>query len=132
MAARRSGTVGWGAAVLLIALLAGGPARAQPSPLAGKHYSIDVFQGPVLGPSDVIGIAGAYAGYAEGIAGMVANAAAPAVRETYNVSYFNWDFSPSLSIPFNVFGPRDDFDNSGSAGHDFTDFTTTSPCRVKL
>src|SRR5262249_5869873 len=91
-------------------------------PLVGKHYTIDVFQGPILAPSDVIGIAGAYAGVAEGIAGMVVNAAAPAVREAYNVSWFNWDFSPSNSIPFNIFGTRDDFDNTGSAGHAYTDF----------
>jgi hypothetical protein len=105
----------------MAALLAGAPAGAA-SPLAGKHYSIDVFQGPILAPSDVIGIAGAYAGVAEGIAGMGVNAAAPAVREAYNVGEFNWDFSPSVSFPFNVFGTRDDFDNTGSAGHDYTDF----------
>jgi hypothetical protein len=122
MTGRQSGTAGCGAAgALVAALLTAGPAFPQ-NPLAGRHYSIDVFQGPVLGPSDVIGIGGAYAGYAEGIAGMVANAAAPAVRDPYNVSYFNWDVSPSVSIPLNLFGPRDDFDNTGSAGHDFTDF----------
>src|SRR5262249_48013597 len=115
--------MGWwaGGAGAAAVLLAAAPAAAQ-SPLAGKHYSLDVFQGPIPAPSDVIGTAGAYAGYAEGIAGLVANAAAPAVRETYNVSYFSWDLSPSISIPFNVFGLRDDFDNTGSAGHDYTDF----------
>lgn len=76
----------------------------------------------MLAPSDVIGIAGAYAGVAEGIAGMVTNAAAPAVREAYNVSWFTWDVSPSISIPFNLFGQRDDFDNSGAADHGYTDF----------
>jgi hypothetical protein len=97
------------------------PAAAG-DPLAGKHYTIDVFQGPILAPSDVIGIAGAYAGVAEGIAGMAVNAAAPAVRDAYNVTTFSWDFSPSISFPFNIFGTRDDFDDSGTAGHAFTDF----------
>jgi hypothetical protein len=112
----------WGpaaAASLLVALLAP-PAAAQAR--RDNHYGVDVFQGPVLAPSDVIGIAGAYAGYAEGIAGMVANAAAPGVREPTCFSYFNWDLSASISIPFNLFGPRDDFDNSGAAGRDYTDF----------
>src|SRR5262245_10764043 len=105
---RRAGFLGgWVVAVALVAP----PAAAQA--LKANRYSVDVFQGPVLAPSDVIGIAGAYAGYAEGIAGMVANAAAPAVREAYNVTWLNWDVSPSISIPFNLFGQRDDFDNSG-------------------
>lgn len=105
--------------VVSAALLAP-PAAAQA--LKDNRYSVDVFQGPVLAPSDVIGIAGAYAGYAEGIAGMVANAAAPAVREAYNVSWLSWDVSPSISIPFNLFGQRDDFDNSGAKDHGYTDF----------
>ncbi len=110
------------AALVALAALLLGQAEARANPLDGKRYAIDVFQGPILAPSDVIGIGGAYAGYAEGIAGMVVNAAAPAVREAYNVSWFNWDFSPSISIPFNLFGTRDDFDNTGSAGHAYTDF----------
>ena len=107
------------AAALLAALLAS-PAHAQAH--KDNRYGIDVFQGPVLAPSDVIGIAGAYAGYAEGITGMVANAAAPAVREPLSVGYFNWDLSASISIPFNLFGPRNDFDNAGAAGRDYGDF----------
>jgi hypothetical protein len=102
--------------------LALAPRAAAAQPLKNNHYAIDVFQGPVLAPSDVIGIAGAYAGVAEGIAGMAANAAAPAVRESYNVSNFNWDLSPSVSFPINLFGTRDDFDNSGASDHAFTDF----------
>jgi hypothetical protein len=112
--------LGISAGAALFALLAAPPAAAQA--FRDNRYSIDVFQGPVLAPSDVIGIAGAYAGYAEGIAGMVANAAAPAVREAHNVTWVSWDVSPSISIPFNVFGQRDDFDNSGSADHGYTDF----------
>jgi hypothetical protein len=121
---RRGGSSGRGgrgaAAALVAALLAASPASAEE--LRSNHYAIDVFQGPVLAPSDVIGIAGAYAGYAEGIAGMVANAAAPAVREPFDPSWLSWDVSPSVSIPFNVFGTRDDFDDSGSAGQSYTDF----------
>jgi hypothetical protein len=116
----RRGGRGAAAAAVLASMLAAAPARAQTLP--SNRYAIDVFQGPVLAPSDVIGIAGAYAGYAEGIAGMVANAAAPAVREAFDPSYVSWDVSPSLSIPFNVFGTRDDFDDSGSAGQSYTDF----------
>ena len=111
---------GWALGATAAAVFYATPAGAQA--LKDNRYAIDVFQGPILAPSDVIGIAGAYAGYAEGIAGMVANAAAPAVREPYNVTWLSWDVSPSISIPFNVFGLRDDFDNSGAADHDYTDF----------
>jgi hypothetical protein len=114
---RRCGFLG---GCIVAAALVAPPAAAQA--LEDNRYSVDIFQGPVLAPSDVIGIAGAYAGYAEGIAGMVANAAAPAVRESYNVSWLSWDVSPSISIPFNLFGQRDDFDNSGATDHGYTDF----------
>lgn len=105
----------------LAALLATVAAGARADAPRSNRYSIDVFQGPLLAPSDVIGIAGAYAGYAEGIAGIVANAASPAVREPHNVTWFSWDVSPSISIPLNLFGSRDDFDNSGAADHAYTD-----------
>jgi hypothetical protein len=111
--------VGAGCLCLVAALLAAPPARAQA--LKDNRYAIDLFQGPVLAPSDVIGIAGAYAGYAEGIAGMVANAAAPAVREPFSVGYLNWDISGSVSLPIKLFA-NDDFDNSGSIDHDFSNF----------
>ena len=74
-----------GAALAVALQLAPAAARAQA--LKDNRYAIDLFQGPVLAPSDVIGIGGAYAGVAEGIAGMVSNAAAPAVRESYDVGW---------------------------------------------
>ncbi|APR77156.1 Hypothetical protein A7982_02503 [Minicystis rosea] len=120
MGRQRISALGMGAAGALAAALFARPVSAQA--LNSNRYSVDVFQGPVLAPSDVIGIAGAYAGYAEGIAGMVANAAAPAVREAESVSWVSWDVSPSISIPFNIFGKRDDFDNSGATDHGYTDF----------
>lgn len=96
------------------------PAAAAQS-VPNNHYAIDVYQGPILAPSDVMGIAGAYAGIAEGIAGMVANAAAPALREPLSVTHMDWDLSGSFSIPIKIFG-NDDFDNSGSQNRDFSNF----------
>src|SRR5262245_60547225 len=87
-----------------------GEARAQPLP--NSRYSLDLFQGPLLAPIRVNGIAGAYAGYAEGIAGMVANSAAPALREPFSVSYLELDIDFSISIPLSL-TENDDFDNSG-------------------
>src|SRR5690349_4245987 len=103
----------------LMVALAPAAAAAQPRPLKDNRFSLDLFQGPILAPISVTGIAGAYAAYAEGISGMVVNAAAPAVREPYSVSYFEIDGSGSISIPLNFFG-NDDFDNSGSPGYDYS------------
>ena len=95
------------------------PAAAQPLP--DNRYALDLFQGPVLAPLRVIGLAGAYAGYAEGIAGMVANAAAPALREPFSVSWFEADPAMSVSIPLEIF-ENNDFDNSGDIDDDYSNF----------
>src|SRR4051794_20445982 len=56
--------------------LVGAEARADDrARLSPGRFSIDLFQGPLLAPISVTGIAGAYAAYAEGISGFVANAA---------------------------------------------------------
>lgn len=96
-----------------------GEARAQPLP--SSRYSLDLFQGPLLAPIRVSGIAGAYAGYAEGIAGMVANAAAPALREPFSASYLELDIDLSISIPLSL-TENDDFDNSGVSDSDYSSF----------
>ena len=62
---------------------------------------------------------GAYAGYAEGLSGFVANAASPAVREPFSVSTFEIDGSGSISIPISLF-ENSDFDNSGSLDFDYS------------
>lgn len=89
--------------------------------LPSNHYTLDLFQGVLLAPIRVTGIAGAYAGYAEGIEGMVANAAAPANREPWSVNWGELDLSGSVSLPLTLF-EHDDFDNSGQRDFDYTDF----------
>ena len=112
-------------AILPLALagsLAGGEAQAADPPrLRQGQFSIDLFQGPLLAPISVTGIAGAYAAYAEGISGFVANAASPGVREPFSVSNFEIDGSGSISIPISLF-ENNDFDNSGSLDFDYSNF----------
>lgn len=105
--------------------LAPSDARAE-APSAGysigrEPFSLDLFQGALLAPIRVTGIAGAYAGYAEGIEGMVANAAAPANREPFSVNWAEFDISGSVSFPI-TFSDRNDFDNSGALSADYSDF----------
>ena len=64
---------------------------------------------------------GAYAGYAEGIAGFVSNAASPAVRHSHSVSWVDLDIDASFSFPIPAF-KNNDFDNSGDLDADYTSF----------
>jgi hypothetical protein len=120
-----------GLAAALVAILASsnaahaaGPAACDDParcPIPNNRYALDLFQGPILAPLRVTGIAGAYAGYAEGIEGMVANAAAPAVREPFSASWLEADVSASVSIPITLF-KNNDFDNSGQIDFDYSNF----------
>jgi hypothetical protein len=100
-------------------LCAAGPVAADPLP--SNDYQIDLFQGPLLLPIRVESLGGSYAGYAEEISGLVANAAAPAVRETHGLRHIELDLSGSFSIPLDLFD-NNDFDNSGDLDAEYSDF----------
>ena len=105
----------------LVAAALVGPSVARADSLPNHDFTIDLFQGPILAPLRVLGIAGAYAGYAEGIAGFVSNAASPAVRSPYSVRNVDAEVSASLSIPISLF-QSNDFDNSGDRDKDYSNF----------
>ncbi len=97
-------------------------ARAQQmAPLSTNDFAIELFRGPVLAPLRVTGLAGAYAGVGEGISGLPANAASPAVRPVYSIDDFDYDLAASLSVPLPLAEPND-FDNSGSRDSDDSQF----------
>ncbi|AKT40414.1 hypothetical protein [Chondromyces crocatus] len=104
-----------------LALAAAWPARASADSLPTNDYALDLFQGPILAPLRVTGISGAYAGYAEGIPGMVVNAAAPALREPFSIGWVDYDIGGSISIPLEMF-ENNDFDNSGTRDADYSNF----------
>lgn len=101
------------------AVVAGRVAHADPLPT--NDYQIDLFQGPLLLPIRATSLGGAYAGFGEDIPGMVANAAAPAVREQAAFRHVEVDFSGSFSIPLPIF-ENNDFDDSGDIDDDYSDF----------
>src|SRR5262249_19176832 len=72
---------GWGVA-FVVASVATTEARAQclqDQPVTST-CRLHLFDGPVLAPSRILALGGAYQGIAEGLEGFSSNAAAPAVR----------------------------------------------------
>jgi hypothetical protein len=84
-----------------------------PAPLTDNRYAIEIFQGPLLAPIHVTGVGGAYVASAEDTEGAAVNAAAPAVRDAYSLSWFDYDLSVGVSIP-GAFA-KTDFDNHGDS-----------------
>lgn len=107
------------AACLVASLLAARAGRADP--LETSDYQLDLFQGPLLSPIRVTALGGAYAGYGDGTAGLVANAASPASREISTIRHVELDLRGSVSIPLDIF-ENNDFDNSGDLDDDYSDF----------
>lgn len=99
-------------------LLAPSIAHAEPpavgapgDPIATSGYRVDLFQGPVLMSSRATGMGGAFAAIGEGVQGYAVNAAAPAVREAYSRSWFDYDLDVGISFPGAY--AKTDFDNDG-------------------
>lgn len=98
----------------------GGEARADEPPIRSNAYTVDIFQGPLLAPLRMTGLGGAFAAYAEGVDAIAANAAAPAVREPYSVTWVDYDLSFSFYLPSAFNGT--DFDNDGKVGFRYDNF----------
>jgi hypothetical protein len=94
---------------------ADGPLGADGDPIETSQYTIDVHQGPVLAGSRVLGLAGAYAAIAEGVAGYSYNPASVAVRVPWSVDWFDWDVDGGFTLPASV--TDFDFDNNGDQSY---------------
>ncbi|MDB4936841.1 MAG: hypothetical protein JWP87_3813 [Labilithrix sp.] len=89
---------------------------AQTAPRITKNdYSLELFQGPLIAPNRVTGLAGAMTAGAQAVEGVYNNAAAPAVREPFSLSWVDFDPSIGFSLP-GAYG-RSDFDNRGENGN---------------
>jgi hypothetical protein len=80
-------------------------------PITSNDYALEIFQGPLLAPIHVVGVGGAYIALAEDTEGSAVNAAAPAVRDPYSTTWFDYDLSLGLSFPGAFV--KTDFDNHG-------------------
>lgn len=111
-------------AAVLAACTTALPAAAQTEPSGAptrNDFTVDLYQGPILAPTRVVALGGAYAGVAEGIAGFVANAASPAVRAAHSASWLELDLDASFSVPVPLFD-NNDFDDSGDIDADYSAF----------
>lgn len=110
----------------LVALVASGSARAdgrlgpKGSPIRTSDYTVDLFQGPVLATTRIVGLAGAFLPIAEGSAGMVYNPASASVRPSWSTTRDDWDLDAGITFPASVGGT--DYDNNGSVGFRYRDF----------
>jgi len=95
------------------------PARADlgrnGDPIQTSDYTLDLYEGPTLAGARVIGLGGAYAPIAEGVAGYAYNPAAVAIRLPWSVSWFDWEVDAGLTLPSSITGT--DFDNNGDQGY---------------
>lgn len=100
---------------MLLTLALAESAHAQlPSdgqPIKTNHYGIDLYQGPVLASTRVIGLAGAFVAIGEGVEGNTQNPAAPAVRVPWSNAHFDYDLGVGVTFPATL--KNSDFFNSG-------------------
>ncbi len=87
---------------------------ANGSRIQTNDYSIDLYQGPVLASTRVIGLGGAYVAVAEFVEGNTQNPAAPGVRAAHSLDYYDWDAGIGFTFPSTVSGS--DFFNTGKQG----------------
>jgi len=84
--------------------------------ITDNHYAVEFYQGPLIAPINVEGLAGATTSVAEGVNGAAVNAAAPAVREPFSVNWLDVDVDAGISFP-GAF-TRMDYDNRGPGSMD--------------
>jgi hypothetical protein len=101
----------WLGAILALSLALRGAALAQDAPLDRNDFVIDVYTGPALGSSRMIGMGGAFAAAAAGIEGAPMNPATLAARQHWELDWFEWELAFGVLFPGAFDG--DDLDNNG-------------------
>jgi hypothetical protein len=102
----------WLVAALLSAARLGHAALPEEGePITTNDYSIDLYQGPVLSGTRVIGLAGAFVAIADGVEGSAINPAATAARTPWSYGHFDYDVGVGVTFPSAI--SNTDFWNSG-------------------
>ncbi|HET8542143.1 MAG TPA: hypothetical protein VFL83_19860 [Anaeromyxobacter sp.] len=100
------------AAATLTVLVALFPAPAAAQPFDGTQ-GVDAFTGPLIAPSRITGLGGAYVAVAEGLGGAVVNPAAVAQREPRLARGWDWDWLLTWYVPDTGQLGRQDLGNDG-------------------
>lgn len=85
------------------------------APIATSRYTLDLYRGPVLAGSRVVGLGGAYAPIAEGVAGFAYNPASVAQRHPWSTEWLDWELDAGVTFPTSL--TAFDFDNNGDASY---------------
>jgi hypothetical protein len=99
---------------------AAGPLAPQGQRITTSKYAVDLYQGPVLATSRIIGLGGAYTAIAENTDGIPFNPAAASFRAPYSHTRADWDLTGGITLPSSV--SDDDFDNNGKKGFTYDNF----------
>ncbi len=89
---------------------AAGPLSAEGTPIRTSAYTVDLYQGPVIVSTRVMGLSGAYSAIAEGVDGLAQNPAAATVRTAWSVDSFDYDWGIGFTSANSLRG--NDFYNS--------------------
>lgn len=108
------------AAWMAVCVAAVPAAAVAQQPIVDNDFSVDAVDGPVLGSSREVGMAGAHTALAAGAGGAPFNPAAFATRAIYEIEPWAWDIA--LSYFFPGVGSANDFFDNGSRGADTTGF----------
>lgn len=111
---------------LLVSLTTAGPAHAagplgqQGSRIGTSQYNVDLYQGPVLATTRIIGLGGAFTAVAEDTDAIPFNPAAASVRSPWSHTKTDYDITGGITLPTSV--GATDFDNNGSKGFTYKNF----------
>jgi len=118
------GLAALGALSVTVAAQASGPLGPEGSRIATSDYGVDLFQGPVLSSTRIVGLAGAYTAIAEGTEGIQYNPAAASLRPPYSTMLDDYDVTAAFTLPASV--KNTDFDNDGQVGFAYDRFVWLS------
>jgi hypothetical protein len=92
-------------------LLCASRAAAEPptSPIVDSNYSIELYEGGVIGNTAVVGMGGAAVAMAVGTSGTLFNPSAPAVKPTTDTDVWSWDYH----LDYLTGSLSTDYDNNG-------------------
>lgn len=103
---------------------AAGPLGPQGSRIGTSKYNVDLYQGPVLATTRIIGMGGAFTAVAEDTDAIPFNPAAASVRSPWSTTKTDYDITGGITLPGSMPGAvnKTDFDNNGTVGFSYKNF----------